>query len=86
WYFSLGAKDGPRWTVSVDEAAVQVKPGRPDGAADCVVKTSEDIFSRLVQDAYVPEPAEFISGTIKTNDIPLLIEFSRVFGLSEVSV
>jgi long-chain acyl-CoA synthetase len=86
WYFSLGAKDGPRWTVSVDEAAVKVKPGRPDGAADCVVKTSEDIFSRLVQDAYVPEPAEFISGTIKTNDIPLLIEFSRVFALSEVNV
>ena len=73
-------------TVSVDEAAVKVKPGRPDGGADCVVKTSEDIFSRLVQDAYVPEPAEFISGTIKTNDIPLLIEFSRVFALSEVSV
>lgn len=86
WYFSLGAKDGPRWTVSVDESAVKVKPGRPDGAADCVVKTSEDIFSRLVQDAYVPEPAEFISGTIKTNDIPLLIEFSRVFALSEVNV
>jgi len=86
WYFSLGAKDGPRWTVTVDESAVQVKPGRPDGAADCVVKTSEDIFSRLVQDAYVPEPAEFISGTIKTNDIPLLIEFSRVFALSEVNV
>jgi long-chain acyl-CoA synthetase len=86
WYFSLGAKDGPRWTVTVDEAAVKVKPGRPDGGADCVVKTSEDIFSRLVQDAYVPEPAEFISGTIKTNDIPLLIEFSRVFALSEASV
>jgi long-chain acyl-CoA synthetase len=85
WYFSLGAKDGPRWTVSVDAERVQVKPGRPDGSADCIVKTSEDVFSRLVTEAYIPEPAEFISGAIKTNDIPLLIEFSRVFALSEAS-
>ncbi len=86
WYFSLGAKDGPRWTIQVDTDKVAVKPGRPDGDADCIVKTSEDIFARLVLDAYVPEPAEFFSGAIKTNDIPLLIEFSRVFALSEVNI
>ena len=85
WYFSLGSKEGPRWTVSVQGDGVQVQPGRPAGAADCVVKTSEDVFTRLVEDAYVPDPAEFMSGAIKTNDIPLLIEFSRVFNLSDPS-
>jgi long-chain acyl-CoA synthetase len=85
WYFSLGDKTGPRWTVTLTGDGVVVKPGRPSGNADCVVKTSEDIFTRLVQDAYLPDPSEFISGTIKTNDIPLLIEFSRVFDLSDVS-
>lgn len=85
WYFSLGGKDGPRWTVSVDDKAVTVKQGRPDGAADCVVKTSAEMMTRIIQEAYTPEPAEFISGVIKTNEIPLLIEFSRVFNLSEAS-
>ena len=86
WYFSLGKKDGPRWTVSVDKERCLVKPGRPEGAADCVVKTSEDLFTRLVRDRYVPTPAEFMSGAIKTNDLALLIEFSRVFQLSEVEL
>ncbi|MFT5681461.1 MAG: long-chain acyl-CoA synthetase [Myxococcota bacterium] len=83
WYFSLGAKDGPRWTVSVDSKQVQVKPGRPDGAADCVIKTSPEMITRIIKEAYTPEPAEFFSGVIKTNEIPLLIEFSRVFNLTE---
>ncbi len=83
WYFSLGASDGPRWTVSVDSKQCRVKPGRPDGAADCVVKTSPEMITRIIREAYTPEPAEFFSGVIKTNEIPLLIEFSRVFNLSE---
>jgi len=87
WYFSLGGKDGPRWTVRVDNTSCEVKPGRPtNGAADCVIKTSEAMLTRIVREAYVPSPEEFISGTIKTNEIPLLIEFSRVFGLSEVNL
>ncbi|MEL6347615.1 MAG: hypothetical protein AAFV53_31195, partial [Myxococcota bacterium] len=86
WYFSLGGKGGPRWTVRVDKNAVSVTTGRPpDGAADCVVKTSPEMMTRIIEKAYVPEVNEFMSGVIKTNEIPLLIEFSRVFGLSEVS-
>lgn len=83
WYFSIGAKDGPRWTVSVDSTEVKVRAGRPDGAADCVIKTSPEMITRIISEAYTPEPAEFFSGVIKTNEIPLLIEFSRVFNLSE---
>jgi len=84
WYFSLGGKTGPRWTVSVDEKSCTIRQGRPsNGVADCVVKTSEDILTRMVREAYVPEPAEFFSGRIKTNEIPLLMEFARVFNLSE---
>lgn len=83
WYFSLGGEGGPRWTISVRPEGCEVKPGRPAGSADCVVKTSEDLFTRMVRQAYVPEPAEFFSGAIKTNEIPLLIEFARVFNLSD---
>ncbi len=83
WYFTLGEKDGPRWTVALTADGVDVRPGRPAGEATCVVKTSVDIFRRIVEEAYVPDASEFISGTIKTSDLGLLMEFSRVFNLSE---
>ena len=81
WYFSLGDL---KYSVSVSEGACDVSPGRPQGgSADCVIKAEPDMIRRLILDAYIPTPAEFVSGAIKTNDIPLLIEFSRVFGLSD---
>ena len=87
WYFSLGGQEGLRYTVAVDTGAAKVSTGKPiGGKADCVVKTSEEMLRRIIEDAYVPEPPEFFSGAIKTNDIPLLIEFSRVFKLSEVNL
>lgn len=85
WYFSLGGKEGLRSHVIVNTEGVTVGAGKPPGgAADCVVKTSEEMMRKIISDGYIPEPPEFFSGVIKTNDIPLLIEFSRVFGLSEV--
>ena len=34
WYFSLGDKQGPRWTVHLKNDGVEIKPGRPAGSAD----------------------------------------------------
>ena len=73
-----------KYSVAVSEDACSVSPGRPQGgSADCVVKAEPDMIRRLILEAYIPTPAEFVSGAIKTNDIPLLIEFSRVFGLTD---
>jgi long-chain acyl-CoA synthetase len=83
WYFSLDGKDGPRYTVSVDSDNIDVRTGRPTGKADCVVKTSAEMLRKMVLEAYVPEPSEFVTGRIKTSDIPLLMEFQRVFNLRE---
>ena len=84
WYFTMG---DTRYTVAVSPESVAVQPGKPSGGrADCVVKTSEEMLRKIIQDGYVPEPPEFFSGVIKTNDIPMLIEFSRVFDLSEVNL
>jgi long-chain acyl-CoA synthetase len=81
WYFSLG---DVRWTVIVNEEGCTVTPGRPPGGqADCVVKSSTEIVNKLIQHAFVPGPSEFVSGAIKTNDIPALIAFSRVFDLND---
>jgi long-chain acyl-CoA synthetase len=81
WYFSLGEV---KYSVVVTETGCEVTPGRPQaGSADCVIKAEPEMIRRLICDSYIPTPAEFVSGVIKTNDIPLLIEFSRVFGLTD---
>jgi long-chain acyl-CoA synthetase len=83
WYFSLGGDTGPRYTVTVGNAGCDVKNGRPvDGKADCVVKTTPELMRRILQEAWLPGPPEFLSGAIKTNEIPLVIEFARVFDLA----
>jgi long-chain acyl-CoA synthetase len=82
WYFSLGGEH--RWTVQVDAEKCTVAKGRPTGGkADCVIKTSPEIVAKIIRKAYVPEIPEFVSGKIKTNEIPLLMAFSKVFKLGE---
>jgi long-chain acyl-CoA synthetase len=81
WYFSLGDL---KYSVAVNEDGCVVNPGRPQGgSADCVIKATPEMIRRLICESYVPTPSEFVSGAIKTNDIPLLIEFSRVFDLTD---
>jgi long-chain acyl-CoA synthetase len=80
YYFSLG---DDRFTLLLSSERCEVKPGKHVDAADCVLKTSPDLFARIVREAYVPSPAEFLSGAVKTNNVGLLIEFQKAFRLSE---
>ncbi len=86
WYFSLGGDHG-RWTVSVSPAhgdvaaSCTVAEGRAEGEADCVVKTAGGLWIRMVREAWAPEISDFMGGTIKTNDIELLLSFARCFRL-----
>ncbi len=77
YYFSLGEE---RWIVRVSSDSCEVRPGKIN-AADCVLKTSPDIFTRIVRESYVPSPAEFMSGSVKSNNIQLLVTFQKVFQL-----
>jgi long-chain acyl-CoA synthetase len=82
FYFTLGNDANAKWTVRVSKEKCEVKPGKPEGGtADCVLKTSPEIFTRIVRDAYTPGPAEFLSGAIKSNDVGLLMTFQKVFQL-----
>jgi len=82
FYFTLGDDANAKWTVRVSKEKCEVKPGKPEGgSADCVLKTSPDIFTRIVREAFTPGPAEFLSGAIKSNDVSLLMEFKKVFQL-----
>lgn len=83
YYFSLGNIDDQKWTVIVDADDCLCHPGKPRGGgrADCVVKTSPELFRKIVQEAYVPSFDEFVDGTIKTNSPDLLMRFQSVFRL-----
>jgi long-chain acyl-CoA synthetase len=82
FYFTLGSDPHAKWTVKVCADACEVRPGKPDGGtADCVLKTSAEIFTRIVREAYIPGPAEFLSGQVKSNDVGLLYEFQKAFSL-----
>jgi long-chain acyl-CoA synthetase len=84
FYFSLGNDERAKWTVRVDASACDVRPGKPEGGqADCVLKTSPEIFAKIVRESYVPSPADFLSGVIKSNDVALLLTFQKVFRLDQ---
>ena len=83
FYFTLGTDDLSKWTVKMDGTACQIRVGKPEGGtADCVLKTSQEIFTRIVREAYTPGVAEFLSGAVKSNDVELLQTFQRAFQLS----
>ena len=82
FYFTLGDDANAKWTVRVSKEKCEVKPGKPEGGtADCVLKTSPEIFTKIVREAFTPGPAEFMSGAIKSNDVELLMTFQKVFQL-----
>jgi long-chain acyl-CoA synthetase len=83
FYFSLG--DTERWTVRVSGEHCEVVPGKVSGSADCVLKTSPDMFTRIVREKYTPSPSEFMSGAVKSNNIQLLFTFQKVFQLESHS-
>jgi long-chain acyl-CoA synthetase len=86
YYVSLGNDELAKWTVRVDAARCDVRPGKPEGGeADCVLKTSPEIFAKIVRESYVPSPADFMSGVFKSNDVALLMTFQRVFQLDTPS-
>jgi long-chain acyl-CoA synthetase len=83
YYFTLGAESEAKWTLTIGPEACAARPGKPEGAqADCVLKTSPEIFIKIVREAYTPSPMEFMTGQIKSNDISLLQTFQKVFDLA----
>jgi long-chain acyl-CoA synthetase len=86
FYVTLGNDELAKWTVRVDGKGCEVRRGKPEGGqADCVLKTSPEIFTKIVRESYVPSPADFLSGAVKSNDVALLLTFQRVFRLDQAS-
>jgi long-chain acyl-CoA synthetase len=82
FYFSLGEDNQGKWTLELSAESCVFRQGRPaDGKADCVLKTSPELFTKIVRESYTPSVSEFMTGKIKSNDIKLLQVFQKAFGL-----
>ena len=80
YYLSLG--DGPdeKWTVTLTPTSCALAAGRV-GNADCVLKTTSDLFLGLIDGSYRPGPRDFLTGKLKTNDIGLLLQLRQAFAM-----
>ncbi|MEN9581154.1 MAG: hypothetical protein RJA70_4163, partial [Pseudomonadota bacterium] len=63
YYFSLGAE---KWTLQATADSCKIARGKTVEAADCVLKTSPEIFRKIVGDGYTPSAAEFMAGAVKS--------------------
>ena len=74
--FDVG--DAGSWRVAVDDGAVAVS--EDDGAADCVISASEDLFLRIVRGEQSPMGA-FLMGKIKVEgDTALAMRLKDLLG------
>jgi long-chain acyl-CoA synthetase len=80
YYLSLGEGAGDKWTVTVTSTACDLAPGKPENA-DCVLKTSAELFGKLVDGSWKPGFMDFMSGKIKTSDPEKLQRLQKAFGL-----
>lgn len=67
YYFSLGERPEQKWVLKADAESCEVTQGRAE-RADCVLKTSEELFLKLVQGEWTPGVMDFMRGKIKSND------------------
>ena len=80
YYLSLGDAADEKWTVTIAPGGVTVAPGKPANA-DCVLKTSAELFGRLVDGSWKPGFTDFMTGKIKTSDVEKLQRLQKAFGL-----
>lgn len=77
FYFSV---DDIRKTVILDADSCVVFDGKGAEEADCVCKTSTEMFLKIWNNGYRPGIMDFMGGKIKTNAPELLPKFLQAFG------
>ncbi len=65
FYFSIGDH---KYTVKVQADACSVESGKTVENADVVLKTTPELFEKMVVKGKMPGPIDIARGKIKTND------------------
>jgi long-chain acyl-CoA synthetase len=79
FYFSLGEGPGEKWTVFAGPKECRVQAGKATDNADCVLKTSGELFLKMILEGYTPGVMDFTRGRIKSNNPELLKQFREAF-------
>jgi putative sterol carrier protein len=77
FYFVI---DDIRKTLTLDNEGCKVEEGKTVEDADCVCKTSSEMFSKIWHDGYRPGIMDFMGGAIKSNAPQLLQQLLTAFG------
>ncbi len=77
FYFSV---DDIKKTLTLDSEGCLVQDGKTVEDADCVCKTSTEMFNRIWNEGYRPGVMDFMGGKIKSNAPQLLQQFLQAFG------
>ncbi|MBL8149847.1 MAG: SCP2 sterol-binding domain-containing protein [Blastocatellia bacterium] len=76
YYFSL---EDHKYTVTFSDGKIKVEEGKTVDEADCVLKTSPEMFLKIWVDGYKPGMMDFMSGKIKSNNPTMLQDFVNAF-------
>jgi len=77
FYFSI---DDVKKTLTLDGDGCHIQDGKAVENADCVCKTSAQMFERIWNEGYRPGIMDFMGGAIKSNAPTLLQQFLTAFG------
>ncbi|MEI6214171.1 MAG: hypothetical protein WCP10_08705 [Desulfuromonadales bacterium] len=77
FYFSI---DDMKKTVTLDAEQCLIEDGKTVEDADCVCKTSAEMFDKIWNEGYRPGIMDFMGGAIKSNAPQLLQQLLAAFG------
>ena len=80
YYFSIGDQ---KFTVRLSPEACEVQEGKGDHA-DYVLKTTPELFEKMVIRGKMPGPLDIARGKVKTNDPLALKRMRELFDFSGV--
>ena len=81
FYFSVGDH---KYTVAVTPDSCQVEKGKTVDNADVVLKTTPELFDKMVIKGKLPGPLDIARGKIKTNDPMGLQKLREMFDFTGV--
>lgn len=79
YYFSIGEH---KYTVRLTPQACTVESGKTAENADVVLKTTPELFEKMVVKGKMPGPIDIARGKIKTNDPGALKQLRDYFDFS----
>jgi long-chain acyl-CoA synthetase len=79
FYFSLGENAGEKWTLTLSPTECEIVEGKAENA-DVFLKTSADLFVKIMTGKHKPGMSDFMMGRIKSNDPMKLKLLEQAFG------